>query len=151
MHQTDAKRGRRRSADAFGVAMNVRGRMPGLCGVLVHVGVRVTDLAVLVQVRMEVAAAPAQEQPNRQKRRDDADEEFGGAACDVRQLRPEQDDRHAKQEERRCVSEPPEETEHAGTPTAPAIVREDERRDSGQMVRVGRMAGAEEQRDHQPQ
>ena len=71
--------------------------------VLVHVRVRVADVAMDVHVCVEVPTTPSQQQANCQNRRHDANEELGGTRQRLGHLRAEQDQRQAKREQRARV------------------------------------------------
>jgi hypothetical protein len=117
--------------------------------VLVDVRVRVLEVAVPVAMDVVVAAVPADEQPHGDRHDHDPDGELGSLLDGVGQVGPEEDDRHAECEQRHGVPQAPCQAKPPGAPRAVRFVACDKHRDRREVIGVGRMAQAEQQRDEQ--
>src|SRR5437868_1185806 len=98
-------------------------------------------------VAVEPALPPAQEQPQREHDDHDADERLRSTLRRVGQVAAEEDDRKPEDEQRRRVPEPPGEPEDRRPARRPDALACDDRRDRDEMVRVGGVAQAEQERD----
>ena len=147
VHQSDRERRDRRSPQRLRVrvamACGMRSRPP----ILVDVRVDVRHRAVLMPVRVKVPALPPHEEPHGQPDDDEADDGFSGALRAVRQSAAEEHHRQTEEEERHRMPEPPEEAEHSRATSAAIVVRQNQRRNCGEVIGIGRMPRAEEQRD----
>jgi hypothetical protein len=100
-------------------------------------------------MNVEVAPAPADEQAHGERHDHRADGELGHAPDDRRKVPFEQDEWQPDRQQRRSVAEPPAEPQSARQPRLVRLVGEHEAGDGGQVVGVGRMAEAEQQRGQQ--
>ena len=127
----------------------MRRRMRSTPRVLVNMGVRVSNLPVAVRVRVKVSAMPAKQQAHRQDGGHDADEKLGAARQRRWHLHPQQDERQAEGKQRAGVPETPKQSETRRTSPTLTIIGEDQRRDRGEVIGVGRVTRAEKQGDDQ--
>ena len=129
------------------MGMRVPHWMRGVRPILMHVRMRVQHRPMLMPMRVEISLPPAHQQADGQRDDHHANQRFRSALHELRQDTAEQDDGEAEQEQRDSVAEAPEEPEQAGAPPAAVVVRQDQRGNGGEMVRIGRMPRAEQQRD----
>src|SRR6266508_1532992 len=101
---------------------------------------------VRVRVRVEGAAPPAGEEPDREAGDQEADRGLRATPDGVRQIRTVEHDRHAQGEERERVARAPGEPELRRVSRAP-FGRRDQRRHGGQVVGVGGVPEPEEYGD----
>jgi hypothetical protein len=123
------------------VGVIVAGRVLG-----VWVKVAVLDLAVAMRVNMKTATAPAQQQPDREEHDHQPDERLGAPLDRLGQVSAEDDDRQPEDGQRQCMARPPGHAEPSGPLAAAGRVGCDQGRYRGQMVRVGGVPEAEQQR-----
>jgi hypothetical protein len=116
--------------------MNGRVR-PSPSGVLVHVRMDVGYRTVLMHMHMEVASLPAQQEPPRQNRDDDADEGFGTAPDGIRELQIKEYERYAEGTQSRGVTQSPEPAEQGRAARTVALPVEQEGRNRGEVIRIG--------------
>ena len=105
--------------------------------------------AVCVRVRMEaeLAAAPAQEQPEREVDDDESDRRLGDLLNALRKNVTEEQHGQPECEQRHRVAKAPGEPELGGTARRAFPAARDEGRDGGEVIRVGRMTEPEQHRD----
>ncbi len=97
--------------------------------------------------RRKGAVAPAHEQPNGEERDERRHGCLRPALHEVRQVPLREEDRHAEGDERHRMAEPPRRSEPGGCARRTFSPRDDERRDRGEVVGVGRVAQTEQRRD----
>ena len=97
-------------------------------------------------MNLEPAAPPADEQPDGEADDQEPDGGLRSLLNRLGQIRLEEDDRQAEGEERRRMADSPGEAEPRGEPRRPLAAGGDQRRHGGEVVRVGRMAEAEQDR-----
>src|SRR5439155_23073113 len=95
----------------------------------------------------ESAAAPPREQQHRQSDDHEPDGRLRGALDGLRQIRAVEHDRQTEDEQRRGVTETPGEAEPRGPARRTLSRRSDQGRDRREVVRVARVAKAEQDRD----
>jgi len=100
-----------------------------------------------VRVRVEIAAARADQEPSGEEHDQRCDGGLGTPLQRRRQVPLEEHDRDAEDDQRERVSETPPRTELRGSLRGALAGRRDERRDRRDVVRVGRVAQPEQERD----
>jgi hypothetical protein len=125
--------------------------MRGLLAILVHVRMDVRQRAVLMPVRVEIAALPAHEQPHRQSDDRQADDGLGGALRHIRQTAAEEDDRQTEEEQRDRMAKAPEKAQKPCTAAAPVVVGQDQRGNRGEVIGIRRVPRAEQHGDGERQ
>ena len=96
-----------------------------------------------VCVRLEDAAAPANEEPRAERHDHDPDRRLRPALHRRGQVRAVEDDRDAEGEQRRRVAGAPDQAEPAGAAGAAGILAGDEGRHRGEVVGIACVAQAE--------
>ena len=115
--------------------------------VRVSVEVAMLHRAMAMNVGVEAARAPVQQEPDRQRHDHDADRQLGAPLHAVGQVGAEQHDRQAEGEQRGRVAQPPSEAQAPGAARAALLVGGDQRRDRGEVVGIGGVAQPEEDGD----
>jgi hypothetical protein len=110
----------------------------------VHVRMRVDHAAVDMRVGVVMPPFPTQEQACRQKYDDQADRYFSTLKQASWKPAREQQQGNPEGEQCGCMADAPGQPEHAGASSAIRAPGEDNRRDGGQVVRIGRMPDAEQ-------
>src|SRR5256886_13292338 len=119
-------------------------RPDGLVWVVGRVNMSVgVQTLVRVDVYVEESPTPADEQPERETDDQETDGGLGTLLGPLRQVRLEEDDRNAEEEEAGRVAGAPGRAESCGGLRRALLGSGDQRRDSGEVVRVGRMAEPE--------
>jgi hypothetical protein len=118
-------------------------------GVLVDVRMSVLELAVAVAVHVVVAAVPAHQESRGDGDDHQPDRELGDALRGLRQQDAEDHDGQPEREQRRGMPQAPRKAEAPGAPRAVGLIAGHEHRDRRQVVGIGRVAQAEEQRDEE--
>ncbi len=106
-------------------------------------------MLVLVDVRMEieVAVAPADEESERQEDDQGRNRRLGALLHPLGKILLEEEDRKAEEHERQSVAEAPERAEPCRRTARALTPRGNQRRDGGDVIRIGRVAEAEKHRD----
>jgi hypothetical protein len=107
------------------------------------VDVPVTNVVVLVDMKVEETLLPALEQPGGKSDDDKADRGFGELLHDLWQKTPDEHDRKAEHEEGERVPASPRCTEPGGHTRPRLLSADDQRQDGDKMVRVCGMPEAE--------
>ena len=154
VEEPDPEGGQGGAAQGVGVRMLVRREIePSVVtahdrvAVRVSVGVSVPEAAVRVSMDVEGAMPPSEEQAGREADDQESDPDLCRPLKLGRQITVEQDDRQPERDQRRPVAEAPRQTQDPGPPGAPAGVVQDEGRDRGQVIGIGRVREPEEERD----
>src|SRR5919112_2339482 len=124
----------------------MRVSMPGgmlRVAAFVHVRMRVEHPTVDMRVGVVMAPSPAQEQACRQKYDDQPDRYLGTLKQAGGKPAREQQQGNSECEQCGCMPDAPSQPEHAGASCTFRAPREDDRRDGGQVVRVGRVPDTE--------
>jgi len=115
----------------------------------VDMGVGVAHAAMLVGVRVEVAALPADEEAERQERDHRADGHLGHPLDPPWKERHRQHHGKPEPEERRPVTRPPCQSQRGGAAPRAVPLRQDQGRHRGQVVGIRRVAEPQEDRHQQ--
>jgi hypothetical protein len=102
-------------------------------------GVRVRVLHTIVAMGMDVEGTvrPPDQQAESEKEDDQTDGYFRASDHPFREILAEKNDRQPEDQQCRRMTEPPGQAKRTGAPCAIPRVRKDERRDGGDVVRIG--------------